>query len=75
MRRLVDVAVWKDASNARPFTYEDITLTKYEGKLRFVKEACDPYGIESLSHIKEDCASQSLFVKVPGYSLHKAGEL
>jgi hypothetical protein len=47
------MAVWRDVSNVRPFRYEDITLTRYE----FVKEACDPYGIESLSHIKEDCAS------------------
>jgi len=34
MQRLVDVAVWKDASNVRPFRYEDMVLTRYEGKLR-----------------------------------------
>jgi len=34
--RLVDVAVWKDASNVRPFRYENIILTGYEGKFRFV---------------------------------------
>jgi len=36
MRRLVDVAVCKDASNVRPFRYEDRTLTRYEGKFKFV---------------------------------------
>jgi hypothetical protein len=50
----VDVTVWEDSSNVRPFRYEDITLTRYEGK--FVKEAFDPYGVESLSHIQEYCA-------------------
>jgi hypothetical protein len=30
------MAVWKDASNVRPFRYEDITLPRYEGKCRFV---------------------------------------
>ena len=33
MRRLVDVAVWKNASNVRPFRYEDISIT-------YSKSAC-----------------------------------
>jgi hypothetical protein len=75
--RLVDVADWKDASNVRPLRYEDMVLTRYEGKqdCEFVEEAVDPYSIEGLGHIEENCASQSPLVKVPGYSFYEAGEL
>ena len=36
MRRMVDAALSKDASNARLNRYEDLVLTRYEGKLRIV---------------------------------------
>ena len=36
MQQVVVVAAWKDASNVRPFRYEDTVLTRYEGKLRVV---------------------------------------
>jgi hypothetical protein len=52
MRRQVDAAVSKDASNVRPFR-QDIIVTRYEGKIRivFVEEALDLYGNEGLRHV------------------------
>jgi hypothetical protein len=41
----------------------------------FVVKAVDPYGVESLSHIKEDRACEPLLAKVPGYSFNEAGQL
>jgi hypothetical protein len=32
----MDVAEWKDASNVRLFRYDEMVLTRYEGKLRMV---------------------------------------
>ena len=77
MRRLVDVAVWKDASNVRLFRYEAMVLTRYEGKLRIVSLWRRPstHSFEGLSHIEENRACYSLLVKVPGYSFYKMGEL
>jgi hypothetical protein len=71
MRRLVDMAVSKDASNVRPFRYKDMVYDKARGNIKdceFVVETVDPYSIEGLSHIQEKCDCYSLLFKVPGFS-------
>jgi hypothetical protein len=36
LRRKVDAAVWKDASNVRLLSYDEMVLTRYEVKLTVV---------------------------------------
>jgi hypothetical protein len=35
----------------------------------------DPYGVECLGHIKENCAWEPVIAKVPGDSFNEAGQL
>lgn len=41
----------------------------------FVEETVDPYSVEGLSHIQENCACRPLPIKVPEYSFYKEGKL
>jgi hypothetical protein len=77
MRRLVDMAVSKDASNVRPFRYKDMVYDKARGKIKnceFVGETFDPYSIEGLRHIQGKCACYSLLFKIPGLYFYKVSE-
>ena len=42
---------------------------------QLVEEAIDPDGMEGFGHVKEDCACQPLFAKVPGYPFNETGQL
>jgi hypothetical protein len=74
--QLEDVAFWKDASNFRLFRYDDMVLTRYEGKLGAVSLYRRPstYTVSKVFAISRKTAPVILF-SVSGQSFYNAREL